>query len=1091
MIKKLLVVILRLIYFLSVFVLVVFLVLLFGNKILSPGLTGSDNANFITLASWLSKWFPRIPFWFPQEGGGMSFTVSYPILNHLILVVFEKITHFPIAVIFRVWSLITVVLTSIGLYLLSFRLTKNQTISALVAIFYPLMPIVWVFLLMWGFAAEQLSFMFVPPVFIFASLFLDEFYTKGITLKTKIYFLLFVSLFAILPLAHPLIFIGTAIFITFLFLIYPLLNFKSKENSFKKIVFITLASMGVVLLMSLYWIFPFFRYQKAVAQGAPVKREIYNRSAFLQNGIYARSVFNLSDKSVVYKDFDEPIQNVSAWAWRNVTFTFIISMLALVGFIGAFFINRKVFAFGLANLIPLTLSVLPKQMYLLINIPLAHYLLNWRATILSSMFVMPLLAGFGCFSLAYLVTFFLNNFVKKAKTAFLRKAIRMLFVFLSTALTLIIAVFLLWKFKSWPPKNPDFLLSYGPEIGVPSEKIDLRKVWKRERDYCFYGATLSDILGKYSGLCKNHVFQKYFWIPKLEVVCEGIKNEGKDFSGDVALLCGGNPDKEVVMRAVRDCKNKNSKLYSLGICRARNESFWNQVKPQNIEKMLKSKNLLTQGREVFGSERGVLELLPHRSDTRIEIGTSLGAFMMFEPFYSDVPELPVYYNQATLIKTLWNYEISVFNQKDSVWPQDNIMYELSKYFGLEYALISEKLVPLDKYTRTGWSRIKKWGVNDPYEGLALWKFDQPAGLLRATTKPTVLVIGQDKVDGYFRIFHLANLNALSFDDGLIVKGGPYADAYSAEELKNFDAVILEGYTYKRHNLEKGWRELERYIKDGGSLFINTGWQYSSADWQLKETPDFFPLKTLEWNSVGGSEYKDEGSEIIDGVDVNEFGPLVYGKKSWNVSSADTSDLRDWAKVIISANGKPLVAGGKYGKGRVIWTGLDLPGHIASFQDNSEEVKLYKDLLLYLLENKGGRELKTSFVRNYPDKIEISIDEPSNKKTAIYWSEAYYPDFKARLVENGKSRKIKIYKAGPGMTLFLLPRVTAGSKIIYEYKVPLLVLVSKLLSLGMLLVLIVIIVKPSFFDQLRRMITGKLENRKFKIHILNNDEDINY
>ena len=61
--------------------------------------------------------------------------------------------------------------------------------------------------------------------------------------------------------------------------------------------------------------------------------------------------------------------------------------------------------------------------------------------------------------------------------------------------------------------------------------------------------------------------------------------------------------------------------------------------------------------------------------------------------------------------------------------------------------------------------------------MALWKFKEPVGLLRATTKPVVLVIGQDKVDGYFRIFHLANLGVLPFEEGLIVKGGSYVDKY--------------------------------------------------------------------------------------------------------------------------------------------------------------------------------------------------------------------------------------------------------------------------------------------------------------------------
>ena len=177
--KSLFIKLLRFVYFLPVLPILVLLILIFGHLILGPKLIGSDNANFINLAKWLSDWFPRIPFWYPQEGGGISFTISYPILNHLVVVFFQKITNLPIAVVFRIWSLVSVFLSSIGLYLLTFRLSKNQTISAFASIFYTLAPITWVFLLGWGFSAEQLSYVYVPPILIILSLFLDGFYLNG------------------------------------------------------------------------------------------------------------------------------------------------------------------------------------------------------------------------------------------------------------------------------------------------------------------------------------------------------------------------------------------------------------------------------------------------------------------------------------------------------------------------------------------------------------------------------------------------------------------------------------------------------------------------------------------------------------------------------------------------------------------------------------------------------------------------------------------------------------------------------------------------------------------------------------------------
>jgi uncharacterized membrane protein len=340
------------------------------------------------------------------------------------------------------------------------------------------------------------------------------------------------------------------------------------------------------------------------------------------------------------------------------------------------------------------------------------------------------------------------------------------------------------------------------------------------------------------------------------------------------------------------------------------------------------------------------------------------------------------------------------------------------------------------------------------------------------------------------------LGALPFDEALIVKGGPYADAYSAEELSKFDAVVLEGYAYKSKKRNKGWQELEEYVKNGGSLLINSGWQYSSADWQLDDTPDFFPLKTLKWTDAGAdASYLNEDTEIIGDVDIEKFDPLVYDGREWNISSSERVDLRDWAKVAISANDKPLIAGGKYGAGKVVWLGLDLPGHIGAYGDNAEEVKLYKNLLSYLLKGNEGIELNASFIRDYPDKLEITLDESSNQKVAVYWSEVYYPDFKAKLIENGDTKNINVYKAGPGMTLFVLPSVSAGSKIIYEYKTPIIVIIAKLISLTTLALLICAVIKPNILSKVIKYLSQKLSRSRKKVIEgvigTEHDEDVNY
>ncbi|MFC1710260.1 hypothetical protein ACFL0F_01185, partial [Patescibacteria group bacterium] len=280
----------------------------------------------------------------------------------------------------------------------------------------------------------------------------------------------------------------------------------------------------------------------------------------------------------------------------------------------------------------------------------------------------------------------------------------------------------------------------------------------------------------------------------------------------------------------------------------------------------------------------------------------------------------------------------------------------------------------------------------------------------------------------------------------------------------------------------------------------TGWQYSSADWELKITPDFFPLESLEWTSLGNnSNYKLSDGLVGFGkdIEVDDFSPLVVGGQPWGVSSGNNSSLRDWAKPILSVGQKALVAGGSYGSGRVIWTGFDIPGHIGAFEDNPEEIEFFHEIMKYLLVGKEGKIISSDFDRLYPDEVEISVGGNTNKKTAVYWKEAYYPDFKASYISDGKKKNLDAYKAGPGMTLFVLPNTSAGSKIVYKYKTPPVIIMARLVSLGTLVILILFVVKPNLFGRAKKKFISKKEGEKPRGRIVKKmfgggvDENIDY
>lgn len=1061
------------------------IVIYFGLPILGPGLPGSDNGNFITLASWLYKWFPNIPFWYPQQGAGVSFTTFYPILNHLIVVIIAKIFALPIAVAFRYYALISVILTSLGIYILAVRFTRNQTVAALASIFYPLSSIAWIFLLGWGFFAEQASYVFVAPAIVFFELYLSGIYENKSTFTNRLFFLLFLLFSVLSLLGHPLAFIGLIALLVPFFIIYPLFFKKRPREILKKSILIGSFSIGLVIILSLFVLVPFFRYQNIVNQGAARGDAVYSRGLMLQNSIYFKTFFNISPEPVIYQTLDDKIQDRSGDGWRNVAFPIAVSMFALIGFFGSFFLNHRLFALALANLFPLALALSPEILFFLFKTPVLNYFANWRALIIPSRFVIPVLAGFGCYTIAYCAASPIKFLFLKSKGRVFKIFTWSLFVLAYTILTIVIAVFGIYHFKNWP-KNPHYLISYGPETHYPVFKPDLRNIWREEIDFCNdYNGAPAD---KTPPFCLNQNIKGSFWYKKLDKACAQIKEEKLAASDDIEKLCRGDAGAEEINRILAECQKSKSDLTISYICSSRVKTLKEQI---SLEVLLSKLKIEKAGEEVmFGDEKKLVRELPDNINTRTDTSPGLGSILMTEPFYSNVPELGVYYNQSSLIPLLWNYQITAFYSQSNVWSNPGIVDELAKYFGIEYSFISETNVPMKKFSQKTWKRLDKnpniFGV------LGLWRFKEPTGLLTATTRPLVLVIGQSNLQVFFRYFNLGNIGGLPYDEALLVDGGQNVEDYSVDELKNFDAIIMDGYQYK--NRGDAWNKLEKYVKEGGSLYINTGWQYSSADWNLEKTPDFFPLKKLTWTNTGKSkDFRLEDNTIGKDINIKQFAPLVSGKDAWGISSSDRIELKDQAKVILSESGKPLIAGGNFGQGKTIWTGLDLAGHIGVYKGNPEEIKLFHNLMSYLLNGKTGRDIKAVFTRNYPDKVEFTFQEPSDTKTALYWREAYYPDFKAKLVEGNKSENIKVYKAGSGMTLLILPSVKQESKIVYEYKTPFIITMSQIIFLLTLLTVAATVVRPRLFNRTVRIFIDKIGKVQFKKRISRSydDEDINY
>ncbi|MFC1790432.1 hypothetical protein ACFLZP_03045 [Patescibacteria group bacterium] len=181
--------------------------------------------------------------------------------------------------------------------------------------------------------------------------------------------------------------------------------------------------------------------------------------------------------------------------------------------------------------------------------------------------------------------------------------------------------------------------------------------------------------------------------------------------------------------------------------------------------------------------------------------------------------------------------------------------------------------------------------------------------------------------------------------------------------------------------------------------------------------------------------------------------MVWGDKGWGVSVG--SALKSWAKPILTVGDQVLIAGGEYGKGRVVWSGLNLIGHMHNYDYNQSEKDFFEKIFNWLGPS-TNQNLSSMVIanRDFPDRIDFKFSQATEKETVFYFRESFFPAWKAKIAQNEKLKvkSLRIYRAGPGFKLMFLPKLEAGDSLVLEFKPglrqKLLISVSVLTFLGL-------------------------------------------
>jgi len=281
-----------------------------------------------------------------------------------------------------------------------------------------------------------------------------------------------------------------------------------------------------------------------------------------------------------------------------------------------------------------------------------------------------------------------------------------------------------------------------------------------------------------------------------------------------------------------------------------------------------------------------------------------------------------------------------------------------------------------------------------------FKDELTSSILTTTQAPVALFIG-DWI-GYESLTKILGMNNINSQKLITVFTENQLDFYSYNDFSKFDVIILSNYKYQ--NKYRVFNDLLKYITNGGKVLIDSGSEIRDA--VSDDLPEIFPFKTSQRKALGKTwdlKY-DNGNELFSGVNINNFDPPIFDKFEWKISFP-ADQVKPNADVLLSQGDHPILIYQQIGKGKIIWSGINLAYHVHYYNNVNESI-LYLNLLssLISLGNKNQIKLGNSeFIS--PQEARISINE---QVKGVLYKTQIFNNWEVKI--DGKNAKT--YKAGP-------------------------------------------------------------------------------
>lgn len=883
---------------------------LFGHPLLEGNIAGSDSGYALALITWINRWFPELPGWYPLQGAGTSSIVQYPYGAPYFVAVLSRVSGLSLTEAYRMTQLASVVATGWGIYLLAWRKLRSQTMALIAGLLYPISMAAWRWLAVIGLFAQSSSLALFAPAF----LLFDAYLLWGIgsgqehsVRRRRLILAASAIAFCLLMVTH----IITAAVFAMTVLAYAFLRAVLQKKGMRLSSLFeygkrSLIGLGSGFALAAFWWVPFLHITSFVNRDGPIGE------------------FGLHQ--LPYSDLLSVIGLKEAGSFYDVSFASPVLILAAAGSLLALRRSKFVVAIAIMSVGFVIFTAMP-GIWIGIVKPFVRIWANlYGRAVIPTMIFLPIIAGYGAVALPRMVinsssrlmrrVFGNNNQPSQLPTLWSAVNVR-----IASMIGIAIAIIAFIYLRHAPPGYGDY-----PGYGFPHG----REWWP----FAFENSTMS-------------INQ---W-PSFAISDDDVPGLGRTA-------------------------------------------------------------------DALSSNLGV------DATNRLYLSRYFGSTVMVLPLYSDSSTVGIYYYQGGLNAGMRSYMSAAYWKEG--YASHHEVDEFARWLGVDYVAAHRVKDPLGNFEGDNWEPISL-PDDKIFTNISVRGFQQSPGIASLYMRPEILVIGGHENGVYDQVFRLFNSGLVESQEATIVEGSHQIDDYSAEELAEFEVVFLHGYGYK--DRDRAWDLLEDYVRAGGALYVDTGWQYRVPEWEMEHVPPVLPVNDLIWKDVKQNDRLELVSSLgwVRGDD-QEFAPMAWGDQPWGVSSP-TGEVREWATPLLAASNTPLVAAGEFGNGRVVWSGMNLIAHIRSYE-SAEEKAFLQSLIQWLIpEAEFHLDERPSVRRDHPDSIELGVNGAVAEGTYVIWRENHTPDWRATAEVGNHQESLPIYRAGPGMMLIHLPASPDGGMIV--------------------------------------------------------------